>query len=888
MAKFWTEILVPAAIVGLTLVQTVGVETHRAMQLDFFRPAADTTAVQADSQLTARPDSIVPALADSTALADSVDDFDFFGEEEPVDTTPRIDPRDTVKVPDSLRITDPFLYQWYVATKDTFVHRIVIDSLKAAGDSVIWPRIDSLFIADSTAAAIAAFNQWYASLTRAERRRYDYEQALPGILHRQDSIIRRKDSLKAVRDSIIENTPRILETAFLPDSLYYKRLVAWKHDRLYNRVEPFTWDTTANYRFYDYPFMKEDVGASWLGMPGSPVQNYNFFQRSHNETVSFYAPYDCWTYTPSSLPMFNTKTPYTELEYYGNLFTTSSKSADAFRVFTTQNITPALNIALEMRRWGGAGTLKNEKTDNRSYFVAGNYLGKQYLAHGGFIFNRVVRQENGGVQDNMWIRDTTVDVREIEVNLAAAQNRLTKHTLFFDQSYRIPMDFIDRIRHRGDSTWTPSDTLNKDITTAFIGTSSEWTSWTKQYVDQTSTPLAAFYNNAFFQNPAKSSDSLRVTRLDNRLFLRIQPWHEDAVVSRIEGGIGDRLQNHFLMQSQNYLMKNSPYRWNTAYVYAGAEGSLKKYLVWNANLTYNFAGYQANDFAFEANAKLNIYPFRRHPDSPMSFTARLESTLEEPEFYQQHFFSNHYVWENSFSKISTSKLSASLSVPRWRLNAWAGYSLLSGNIYYGTDGMPRQNGSAMSVISARLDKDFVLGPVHLDNSALVQFSSDESAMPLPLLALNLRWYLQLTIVDPKVMIMQIGANTRFTTAWYAPSYNPVAGVFMNQTEYKYGNCPVFDAFVNLQWKQACIFFKMENLGKGWPMDKHDYFTAHHYIQVPSIFKFGISWPIYPMLGQQRTMSSRAGSGMGGGGGASGGRRLSGGGGMTGGMMGGRR
>ena len=80
---------------------------------------------------------------------------------------------------------------------------------------------------------------------------------------------------------------------------------------------------------------------------------------------------------------------------------------------------------------------------------------------------------------------------------------------------------------------------------------------------------------------------------------------------------------------------------------------------------------------------------------------------------------------------------------------------------------------------------------------------------------------------------------------------------------QYGNTPVFDVFVNMQWKKCCIFIKMENAGRGWPMKNRDYFTAHHYIQPPGMIKVGISWPFYPRLGAIRTLSSRASSGFGG-------------------------
>ena len=888
MAKLWSEIWLPLAIAGAVAAQTVGMEMNRAakwrsslpepflVRQDSLRTAADST----DSLNILPPADSTDSLnifppADSTDSlrilppAGDEDDFDLFaGLEE--DTLPRVFARDTMKVPDSLRLSDPFLYQWYVATRDSYTHRIVVDSLKAEGDSLVWPRIDSLFLADSTLRARLAWEKTWNAMSKAEKKRWTFENVqLPALLRKQDSIQHRKDSIRQRKDSIVQNTPRILETAFLPDSLYYKRLVSWKHDRLYNRVEVFEWDTTANYRFYDYPFMREDVGASWLGMPGSPVQTYHYFLRGKENAPDFFAPLESWTYSAENLPMFNTKTPYTELEYYGNLINSSDLSADAFRVFTTQNILPELNIALEMKRYGGAGWLKKEHVDNRTYFAGANYTGKKYLAHAGFIYDKVTRDENGGIRDNMWIRDTTVDVREIEVRLATAANRAQKTTVFLDQSYRIPFEFIETLRHRRDSGWVKPDTLNTDITTGFIGTSTEYSVYTKRYLDKADPVLSAFYDDRFYINPSQSSDSLRTMRLENRIFARIQPWHEDAIVSKVEGGVGNRLQNFYLQEPDEVLYRSRNKRWNSFYAYAGAEGRLGRYLDWDATALYNFAGYEANDFFIKGHAAVSLYPFRRHPDSPVTLDAAFETSLKEPEFYQQHFFSNHFRWDNDFSKASVTKIRASLDIPRWKLKADAGYALLANNVYYDTLGIARQNGDAMSVLSAGLSHHLVLGPVHLENAALFQLSSKPEVLPLPALALNLRWYLQFDIVDPKVLQLQLGLNTRYTTLWYAPAYNPVAGVFTNQAEERYGNCPVFDAFVNMQWKQCCLFIKYENAGRGWPMNDKDYFTAHHYIQAPAMVKFGISWPFYPRLGAARTLSSRASSGLGGGGGGGG-------------------
>ena len=295
MKNLWSEILVPAVIAGLTVIGTVGVESARTVRpetrvrllrevrLDTLRRDTvpqDTGKKAAPKKDTPKKDTLLKNLSD--------DDFDFFGETvQDADTTPKVFARDTMKVPDSLRTSDPFLYRWYVAIKDSLTHRIVVDSLRAAGDSLDWPRIDSLYVIDSTAAAKERFRRWYEGLSKQERKRYDSEQKVLRTIHRQDSIQQIKDSLKHIKDSIVQNTPRILETAWLPDSLYYKRLVTWKHDPYFNRVEPFTWDTTANYHFHDYPYLKEDIGGTFLGMTGSAVQTYNYFKREDpRSTVS--------------------------------------------------------------------------------------------------------------------------------------------------------------------------------------------------------------------------------------------------------------------------------------------------------------------------------------------------------------------------------------------------------------------------------------------------------------------------------------------------------------------------------------------------------------------------------------------------------------------------
>ncbi len=883
-----SRIWFPAVLVGMAAVQTFGMDLARR-------------EVSPEPEMTASCDTVIyenkkifTKFRDLYGERDVVDTLTPGSQEE--DTTiVRITARDTMKVPDSLRLTDPFRYKYYVAIKDSLTHVLVRDSLRNAGDSVDWPKLDSLYRLDSIETAIRKFNEWYASLDKAARKKYDFEQKMKARQHMVDSLLNVKDSIQAYKDSVRENTPRILETFAVPDSMFYRRVLTWNKDKYFNDVRLHDLDTSYNYYFNDYPFMRNNVNVSYLGISGSAVEPYDFTKRTSGEGVSFYTPYECYTYSPYTLPMYNTKTPYTELAYWGTLFANAERAENELHIMTTQNILPSWNFALEYDRYGANGMLENEDVDNRTCVISSNYMGKRYLMHAGYIYNKMSKGENGGVMDNFWIRDTTVGSREIDVKLKDASTLIKKNTLFLDQTYRIPFNFINNIREKkvikrenamrdsvvatGDSTAimeideylaakaaeraeaARKDTLNTDITTAFIGHSSEYSTYRKIYedrIDPADSNARKLYNNNFYLNPTTTHDSLRVMKFENKVFIKLQPWSSDAIVSALNVGLGDRLLNYYMFPRDGYLMnKKGNTVWNSAYIYGGASGQYKKYFTWDAEGYYTFLGKEVNDVGISANASFRMYPFRRHRKSPMTFSAHFETSLDEPEYYQQHYYSNHYVWDNDFEKISKTQVTGSFSVPHWQLELNAAWTLMKNHVYYNEMALPQQEKSAVSVLKVALNKNFKIAGIHLDNQILFQLSSNEDVIPVPMLAVNSRWYWQFNVVK-NVMQLQLGANVTYNTKWYAPGYSPALGMFYNQKVEKYGNCPYIDAFVNVQWKRACIFVKFVNAGMGWPMDKADYFSAHGYIRSQRALKLGVFWPFYMQPARNKSVSGSAG------------------------------
>ncbi|HOR12151.1 MAG TPA: hypothetical protein PKV47_07570, partial [Bacteroidales bacterium] len=413
---------------------------------------------------------------------------------------------------------------------------------------------------------------------------------------RQMSRQKRKEE-KAIADSIYRSTFHMLETYVVPDSLRYRRVISWVNEDYFNTLTFKQIDTNINSRFYDYAYMREDVGAVTLGTAGSPSLAFNFFKRRTRERFDFWSAGMYEAYDRNTLPFYNTKSPYTVMSYSGTLFANKETEEQNVDFLHTQNLSPATNIQFYYQRKGTKGQLQNEATNTRTLSLTANYLGKKYIAHGGYIRNSLKKNENGGIRDESFILDTLVEARAIPVFLTEAYSALTSSQLFINQSLGIPINIFKR-----DSLQAGEGTM------MILGHSGEWTTMTRNYTDNISLSDRDgrdFYHNWFYLNPSKTADSVRTMILDNRFFLRLQPWSSTAIVSRLEGGAGYELLSNYCFVPDFYTEGPSLEWQNNMYVYAAASGMFKRYFKWNATGRLDLAGYYAGDMFLDANARFS-------------------------------------------------------------------------------------------------------------------------------------------------------------------------------------------------------------------------------------------------------------------------------------------
>jgi len=633
-------------------------------------------------------------------------------------------------------------------------------------------------------------------------------------------------SPKIERDT---SAPRVLETHLFNEEVKRQWLFTWLHNRYTNALELQRFDTLINDRFRDYPFLQRDAGANYLGTVGSAVILHNYFKRQSNDYFYYLTPYLEYALTPENSPFYNTKKPYVRFDYAGTLFGNASFEEGNVGILVSANLLPQWNWSIRYRHFGTRGMLSNEATDNNAFTLTTSYSGTRYNAHAGFIYNGWNNRENGGVVDDRNVLDTVMDMRVIDVALKSASSNINHYSFFVTQSYGVPLNFF-----RNDST------IKDDGTAIYFGHSGEYTTVARAYADQIAagdTLGQRYYGNRFYINPTNSRDSMRSLLFDNKLFVTIQPWSSSFIISQVTGGVGYSFLSNYSFRPEFYVSPTQNETQHNLYLYGAAKGEFSRYFYWNAFARYDFAGYTQNDIRINGNVGLSIYPLR----GGIHFTGNVLFQAKQPDYFLNNTYANHFIWQNDFDKTLETRIGAKVTIPNWQLEAGFDYSLLSQYVYFDDDAKPVQDNGEISVLAVHVKKNFKLWLFRFDHRALLQVSSNQAVLPLPLVSANFTYYLQGELVK-NVLTAQLGVDAYYNTPYYAYAYNPGSGNFHTQQVREIGNYPFLDAFVNMKWKHATIFVKMVNVAEGWP--HRDYFSALHYIRTQSVFKLGISWNFY--------------------------------------------
>jgi len=643
----------------------------------------------------------------------------------------------------------------------------------------------------------------------------------------------------------VQRIRKPLESYYFDDSIRSLPNFMWTVDRDMNDVEIAPLDTTLmNWRI-DYPYFVNGLGDMTMGGLGQSTLPFNYFERPNSPDFKFSQPYDTYTYRMENVPFYNSKTPYLNMTYLES--GQKRYREEHFEITTAHNASPSTGFNVNYKARGTRGLYDWQSTKNHNLSVAFNHTGKRYSVHAAYVHNKISQRENGGAVGLWAVADTTFEHPSgVPMKLAEAQaENVYRNNLFFiKQAYAIPFVPV-----------TDYDFSVATLPAVYVGHIFEYNSWTKLYTDKRATytdergeiddkgnykAVEKEYYENWYISPTTTRDSIRERVVSNRVFVEAQPWDRNGAVGRLGGGVGLDLHYYSQFDFSSYLAGKYKVDKRTSwYAYGAISGKIRRAVDWGADVKYYPSEYRGGDLSLNGHLTLTAR-FRGHP---VILSGRFSQTRLSPSYWQENLFSNHYVWSNSFKKEDETRIEVSLKIPSWALEFGAWQGVVSNKIYNGANSLPAQESSAISLTSLYARKDFRIGGLHLDHRVLLQWSTNQEVIPVPLCSAYLSYYYEFWVEKKHVLRMQIGIDGRYNTAFHAPSYNPALSAFYNQRDYKVGGYPYLDAYITAKWKRMRIFLKYQHANMGL-FGNGEYMTLAGYPQNPGMFKWGVSWGFY--------------------------------------------
>ena len=636
-----------------------------------------------------------------------------------------------------------------------------------------------------------------------------------------------------------------LESYFFNDSIRALKNFKWNISPDYNRITIHPLDSMLDNWRLDYPFYREDVGDIAQGALGQTSMPLNYFRRPNNFDFSFSDGYYAYIYNMETVPFYNSKSPLFRFSY---LESGQKKFREEnFDVMVAHNISPSTSFNVNYKARGTRGQYARQRTKNHNLAVAFNHTGKRYSLHAAYYNNHIEQQENGGVVGEWAIADTTFEMPSgvpMKLGDAEAENIYRNNAFFVKQTYGIPLQPL-----------TDADFSMADYSAVYIGHSFEYASWSKRYTDKRApytneradrdpetgefiSETKEYYENWYF-DPRQTNDSLYERRISNRIFVEVQPWDRNGVIGTIDGGLGVDMHTYVQMAPTSYLTgKYNKVEKTSYFAYGSIRGKIRRFVDWDANFKFYPSGYRGGDLDVGAHLALT----GRLRGHPLILEGRFSLNRQSPNYWQENLLSNHYKWDTPLQKETDTRFEVAFSIPDFAFETGVKYGMVDNKIYYGAKSLIEQASGSVNLTSVYARKDFRFGGFHLDNRVLLQWSTDQEVVPVPLFSAFLSYYYEFWVVR-NVLRLQIGLDSRFNSKYYAPSYNPALSEYYNQREIEVGAYPYTDFFVMGKWKRMRIFLKYQHLNKGLFGDDQ-YFSAAHYPLNPGMFKMGISWGFY--------------------------------------------
>ena len=670
-----------------------------------------------------------------------------------------------------------------------------------------------------------------------------------------------------------------VETVDIPTGMY-----GWKIDSRFGDIIPTEPDTTTHH-FQNDAFTDGRMGTyNFLGNLGSARESRLFYDRkgmNYNSPFIFEHPFDFFLKQPGELFYTNTKSPITNLTY--NECGNKQNGEDRITALFAVNAGKKLGMGFKLDYLYGRGYYPSQQTAHFNGTLYASYRGERYEMHTQYYANHLKQAENGGIESDDYVTrpeifPTSYGTADMPMRMQKSWNKLNVNTFYLTHKYNLG---FKRFRNQnGEIVKLTEDKLQKGLFGKALDVKDSLRTDSVSDVTEEDTlllipefvPVSSIihtlrldHNNRRFlsnwmQNEGNSSyfadfylpgdsanDYTKHLHIANtvafelregfnkwaksgmRLYAR-HDYNRYTLPDQMKNDIG-YVENHFALGAQ--LLKK--------------QGRVFHYDVLGELRT---SGDKWGEFNVEGNADLNFPLFK----DTVRLLVNGNICNQEPSFYYRHYHGRNAWWDNNLSDEFRARVGGTLAYKKTRLSVH--FETVQNYTYFAErqvfiegEKLPlfgvdvKQSKKNIQLLSVGLGQDFKWGIFHWDNELTYQLTSDKDVLPLP--AFNAYTNLYLNFRIAKVLNTELGADMRYYTEYYAPTYSPMIGQFSVQdvnNRVKVGNYPTVNVYANFHLKHTRFYVMASHVnyksGSGNP------FVLAHYPMNRLIFRLGLSWNFF--------------------------------------------
>ncbi|MBQ8099630.1 MAG: putative porin [Bacteroidaceae bacterium] len=644
-------------------------------------------------------------------------------------------------------------------------------------------------------------------------------------------------------------------------------LRTWKADPRFGITDSVRTDTFPH--FFQNTHFTEGIRGEYntLGNMGSPRIGRSFTLRPLDFSYFFFTePYDFFITPFSDIHFTNTRSPITNITYHESL--SSQDGDDRIKAIYATNVNKDVGMALKLDYLYGRGYYDHQNTSDFNATLYGSILKDQYKAHFSFYANYLKTGENGGILSDDYITNpenfpSKYGTKDIPTKLSRAWNKIHANGLHWTHRYSLGF-------HRPQQV--PDSIFRKAMSQAGIGADSVRIADSLQQTRMTFVPVTSFIHTFRLQRNTRdflanesltdyyshkylagdsANDHFSNTLVSNLLAVELHEGFNKWALA----GIRLYLQhdyNSYDMPSLSRLNDEfTENRLNLGGQLFKAQGTHFTYLL---GAEASSTGKSWGEFHLNGRSRLSVPLW----GDTVSLNLRGDIINRQPTLLYRHFHSKYLWWDNDLHKQFTTRLGATLHNTSTHTALSLDIQNVKNYTYFSTqtsastntNGGTTQNTSIqqysdnIQLLSLSLSQDFKFGPLNWENQLSFQTTSESDIIPQPKFSAYTNLYLLFHIAH--VLRVELGADARYFSSYYAPTYSPAVGMFALQSESdrtKIGNYPIINAYANFHLKHTRFYVMASHVNYSRDSSGSQFLVPHYPVN-PFLIRLGLSWNFF--------------------------------------------